>query len=369
MHSILLAALTLLSGAHSASATDERADRARSAPASPERLVLERVDVHDPGVGRTAFSLLVPRGWKREGGVVWQFQSSNVASVGFRVLDPSSAAALEVFPVVPACWDESTLGASAHGRNYMGNFVYPPPRDALEYVRRYFVPGYRSNANGLRIGASTPLPDVEREVAAAVREPNVEKRVHAGKVRLEYEVAGTPIVEDVHVTVVVSRSPIAPTATLWSLEHQYSFRAEKERIDKVAPLLQTVAASVRLDLEWYAGYQQVLGMWRNGQMQSIRDAGELSRRISRNDDEVLASLRSSHAARQASQDRMAREFSESIRGVETYAQPFEGRELQLPSGYRDVWANARGEYVFSNDAGYDPNVGSSQGWKRLEPVR
>jgi len=199
-----------------------------------------------------------------------------------------------------------------------------------------------------------------------VQEQGVTKRVSAGKVRLEYDENGRTIAEDVYITMVSARSPIVPNMVQWSLEHQYSFRAPKGEIDALAPLLQAMVASFRIELPWYAGYAQVLDMSRRNQLQSIRDAGEISKRISRNNDEILASMRSSWEARQASQDRMAREFSESIRGVETYDHPFEERAVQLPGGYDDVWVNRSGEYVLSNEAGYDPNVGGTADWRRLE---
>lgn len=369
---LVLAALTLAACGSGAQAGQAPSAPAAAAPAKSASapLKLRKIEVHDPGIGCTAFSMLVPDGWKHEGGVVWQHQYSNLASGKFRVSDPQSAAVLEVFPVIPACWDESGgMISFSQGQNYMGNLVYPPPRDAREYAERYFVPGYRASARALKVVGQTPLPDVAREVEKNVQEAGVQKSVSAGKVRLEYEEGGKAIAEDVYLTIVRARSPLMPSMTIWSLEHQYSFRAEKERLDALAPLLQAMVASVRVDLRWYAGYAQVVELQRQGQMQSIRDAGELSRRISRNNDEILASMRSSWQARQASQDRMAREFSESIRGVETYHQPFEEREIQLPSGYRDVWTNRAGEYVFSNDAGYDPNVGATQGWQRLEPAR
>lgn len=348
-----------------APASKAKAETARPA-AKP--LKLRKVAVHDQGIGCTAFTLLVPAEWETRGGVQWQMQYANLASGRFEAFDPKGKAALELFPVIPACWDESGM-LGAKGQNYMGSVIYPPPRDALQYVREVFVPLYRANAMGLKVGAATPLPEVARAVERAVQEPSVTKSATAARVRLEYEDGGKTIAEDVFVTIVLSRSPILPNMTHWSLEHQYSFRAEKKDLDALAPVMQTIAASVRLELDWYAGYAQVLDLWRQGQMQSIRDAGELSRRISRNNDAILASMRSSWEARQSAQDRMAREFSEAIRGVETYDQPFEHQSIQLPSGYRDVWVNPRGEYVLSNEAGYDPNVGATQEWRRMQATR
>lgn len=49
--------------------------------------------------------------------------------------------------------------------------------------------------------------------------------------------------------------------------------------------------------------------------------------------------------------------------------PYESREIQLPSSGRDVWTNPRGSHVFSNESELDPNVGSTQEWRRLEATR
>ncbi|MFN0243100.1 MAG: hypothetical protein ACKVWV_09445 [Planctomycetota bacterium] len=346
------------------------AQGARPATTASATLKLRKVEVADPGIGCTAFTMLVPSDWTLQGGVVWQMQYSNLASGAFTVRDPQSKAALEVFPIIPACWDDGggTRGFQT-GQNYMGNVVYPLPRDALQYVRDVFVPLHRKSVRDVKIGAQTDLPDVTKAVERGVQEPGVEKRVRASKVRIEYQDSGKTIAEDVYVTMVLSRSPMVPTMTMWALEHQYSFRAEKEKLDALAPLLQTMIASVRIELAWYAGYAQVLDLWRQGQMQSIRDAGEISKRLSRNNDALIASMRSAWQTRQASADRTSREFGEYVRGVETYDHPYEESEIQLPSGYDDVWTNPRGEYVFSNEAGFDPNVGSTVEWRRLQAAK
>lgn len=363
--------MTAMSSHGVATVAGQDARTASKASAAPNAtLKLRKVEVNDPGIGCTAFTMLVPVDWTIRGGVVWQMQYSNLASGQFEVRDPKSKAALEVFPVIPACWDNGgNMSMFQQGQNYMGNVVYPPPRDVLQYVRDVFVPLYRKDVRDVKVGAMKDLPDVTSAVQKGVQEPGIEKRVSAAKVRLEYQDGGKTIAEDVYITIVLSRSPLVPAMTIWSLEHQYSFRAEKDKLDALAPLLQTMIASVRIELAWYAGYAQVLDLWRQGQMQSIRDAGEISKRISRNNDEILASMRSSWQARQDSADRTSREFSESIRGVETYDHPYEGREIQLPSGYHDVWTNRSGEYVFSNEAGFDPNVGSTVEWKRLEAAK
>ena len=66
---------------------------------------------------------------------------------------------------------------------------------------------------------------------------------------------------------------------------------------------------------------------------------------------------------------MSEQFSEYIRGVETYHDPYEDRPVQLPSGYNDVWVSRNGEYVLTNDPNYNPNVSAQGTWQRIEPTR
>jgi hypothetical protein len=338
----------------------------KSAPKSGATLRLKKISVPDPMIGCDAFTMLIPDGWKTEGGVQWQFQWQNLATGNMRIFDPKSAAVLEILPVTPACFDESGTMFLQPGTNYMGSYVITPPRDVKQYVEAIVVPLFRKNVENVRVGALTPLPAVAKAVEKNVQEAGVSKRVESGKVRLEYSLQGKPIEEDVYVTIVQARSQILPGMVVWNCEHQYAFRAEKGKLDALAPLLQAMVSSVVIDLKWYAGYSQVVALRNKGQMDQIRAAGELSRQISRNNDAMIASMRSSWEARQKSEDHVYQQFSESIRGVETYENTFDSRPVELPSGYDDVWVNSSGEYVLSNQGGYDPNVGSTLGWRRLE---
>jgi hypothetical protein len=339
---------------------------ASAASAKPGSLLrLKKIAVADPMIGCNAFTMLIPEGWNTDGGVQWQFQWNNLATANMRVSDPKSETVLEMLPITPACHDPSL----PPGTNYMGSYVIAPPRDVKQYVEAIVLPLFRSKMGGVKVGALTPLPEVARAVQKSAFEPGVAKQVDAGKVRLEYQLNGKQIEEDVYVTIVQSRSPMLPNMVQWGCEHQYAFRAEKGKLDAQAPLLQAMVSSVAIDLQWYAGYSQVIAMRNQGTMDQIRAAGELSKQISRNNDAMIASMRSSWQARQASEDRIHRQFSESIRGVETYENTFSREAVELPSGYDDVWVSSSGEYVLSNQGGYDPNVGSTLEWRRLEHAK
>lgn len=311
--------------------------------------------------------MLAPVGWKREGGVVWQMQYANLATVKMRVFDPTSERALESFPVVPCVWDARGIGAFPPGTVYMGMVVAAPPRDAEAFVRAYVIPKYRQEARGLRVLGTTPLPDVEKAVLAAEEEAGLEKKTIAARVRLEYAQHDEMLEEDIYCAFTTSRAPqVLPTRTLWMPDRLFSFRAKKGELDALAPMFDAMIASVRIDFRWYDGYLQVLEMSRKNQLQAINDAAALSRRIAKNSDEILAMNRKAWEKQQASTDRVMEQVSDSIRGVERYRDPFESRPIELPSGYSEVWASPNGEYVLSNDPNFDASRGSSVDWRRVE---
>jgi hypothetical protein len=249
----------------------------------------------------------------------------------------------------------------------MGSVVAAPPRDPEAFVREYVIANVRPRARGLRVVATTPLPDVEKAVAAGNQEAGMQKVTHAAKVRLEYAEDDKPIEEDVYVAYTISRSTqYLPTMSLSMADRLFAFRAEKGKLDALEPLLQAMVSSFRIELPWWDGYLQVLQMSRNNQLQAIKDAGELSRRISRNNDEIIAMNRKSWENQQAATDRVMGEISDSIRGIERYDNPFEKRPVELPSGYHDVWVSPSGEYILSNDANFDPKTSTQVDWRRIE---
>lgn len=70
--------------------------------------------------------------------------------------------------------------------------------------------------------------------------------------------------------------------------------------------------------------------------------------------------------RQASQDRLSRQFSDYIRGVQSWQSPYQSNPVQLPSNYQHVWASPSGGFILSNNPNFNPNEGSTQNWTRLE---
>ncbi|MBV9441522.1 MAG: hypothetical protein JO217_02390 [Acidobacteriaceae bacterium] len=88
--------------------------------------------------------------------------------------------------------------------------------------------------------------------------------------------------------------------------------------------------------------------------------------VSRVNDQISATIRQNYETRRAALERANANFDRYIRSVDQYQDPLKGAAVELPSGYRNVWANALGEYILSDDANFNPNVGSNRSWRQLQ---
>jgi hypothetical protein len=219
-----------------------------------------------------------------------------------------------------------------------------------------------------RVIRTDPLPELANQVAPTVQEPGAVKQVAAARTRIEYQEGNRTFEEDIYSVIVYSQVPMTPGLTWWGPDRLFGFRAEKGQLDRQAPLLQAIFASVRINRMWFARVLQLREAWIQNQMQAIRNAAELSRYISRTSNEISELQQQAWENRQASQDRSAEAFSRYIRGVDTYHDPSAGREIELPTGYADVWASRDGEYILANDPNFNPNVSARGTWQRIDPT-
>ena len=77
-------------------------------------------------------------------------------------------------------------------------------------------------------------------------------------------------------------------------------------------------------------------------------------------------IMSSYENRQATMDRMSENFSQAIRGVDEFYNPFEEQGIELPGGYDHAWANSLGEYIVIDDPTFDPNIETNLDWQKMK---
>ncbi len=367
--------------------TEEASERA-AAPAAGAYTVLRRVSIVDrQGFGQPveALSLLVPREWSCEGGVEWVSDLGCPATgirLTLRAASPDGRTGAELFPAYVWTWsDDPSLAQIMRQQPRTMRCDLGPPVPARQWLAETLVPGVRP---GARVVAAEELPEVARaldaqvalELGAAGGSGGLDVRHDVARLRLRREDAGGALEEWLVGSLQHSFAsmpstsamlgyggPQTTTSSTSAAFDLYALWAPAGELDRDEKLFASIVASARPNPVWTAAVQQHLAA-----MARIAQKGALDRsRILAEANEYVANLRQeTWEARQRSQDAMAEAFSQTIRGVETYVDPLRGGEVELPSGYRDVWTNGNGEYLLSEVAGWDPNAAlTSSSWTQI----
>lgn len=326
------------------------------------------------GFGMEAFRLLVPSGWEFSGGVQWRMNNPGMpAVIGFLVKNPAGEEAFEVFPSLSFYWTNNPmiLMTFPRGSLYYGNEVQPPC-GAEQALREIVLPRFRQQAGALEVERMERLPDLPGQLRALnPQAPPSMATADGAKVRFHYS-RGELVIEEELYTVVQAQRMSMPVlmgvmeTIFWSIDYTFSFRALVGRLDGLADLFQTVLFSFRLNPEWFARYLQLSQYMIQNEIRHINQIGQVSRIISQTSNQISDMIMESYNQRQATMDNLATRFSQAIRGVDEYYNPFEERGVELPGGYQNAWANSLGEYIVSDDANFNPNVGSNLNWEPLK---
>lgn len=152
--------------------------------------------------------------------------------------------------------------------------------------------------------------------------------------------------------------------TFWGLDGIRYSQAEAGQVDQQFKLFQTVLYSEKMNIQWLNLYTQIQQMMIRNQMEASNRAVQLSRYLSETNRQISDGIRRSYEQRQAATDRAAAKFDQYIRGVDPFR--FEGQSVELPSGYRNAWGNASGDFVLSDNPNFNPNTGGTRQWTALQ---
>lgn len=341
-------------------------------PATPvqrrEVIRLRPYIVQDSQLGIEAFRFLIPVDWKVDGGVVWRASPTRPATVSLRVYNPSGPEEIGAVPDISCVW-ASTLPAFGfpQGSTYLGNEVRPPVADAIQCLRNLILPRYSSQFPGATVIKQESLPEMAQALAAA-NYPELQGQVKfsGGKIRIEYQ-QGKPVEMDIYAVTGMWTTPIQGVPmTFWGADSIRYSKAEKGKLEEQYKLFQAILYSEKMNIEWLNRYLQVRQQMIQNQMEASNRAVQLSQYLSHINNQISDTIRRSYEQRQAAMDRAVAKFDQYIRGVDEYRNPFEGRSIELPSGYRNAWANSLGEYILSDDPNLNPNIGSNQQWRPLQ---
>ncbi len=324
-------------------------------------MTFTRLSIHDPGINNIeAISFLVPKGWTHDGGIQWFHDYSILANLLMKISDPRTGAQIEFLPIQNFTFLTNPTFPLERGANYMGNIVWEPLEDAGTIIQAFYADKVMPQLKGVSPLKQDSLDKIAQQIVQA---SGGRSQARATRLRYAYHFNGQPWEEDVYITATYSPYPLG---TLWSVNNAYAFRAPSGQLDKLTPIMNTTVTSARLSQDWFSGYCYVQKLFNNRMNQDIKNATELSKTITRNNEEIRKLYADVYKERNDSQDRINASFGEYIRGVDTYKNPYEDRPIQLPAGYKDAWVNRAGEYILSEQQTYDPNVGSTNEWRRMD---
>ena len=180
---------------------------------APKDVILQKVKVYDPLAKCDAVTLLVPKGWQKSGGLVWNFQKFSLVDLQLKVNDPKSLRQVEylpklafvTLPQIPGIPNLPTgsynLGLEVQQRQ--------PVVDPRAFAEQYIVPRFRS---GARVTDVKLLPKLAQ--AHQDGDPTGSVRFVAARVRLEYSVQTQAVEEDVYV-VLYAMDPSVSPSVVW----------------------------------------------------------------------------------------------------------------------------------------------------------
>jgi hypothetical protein len=333
--------------------------------------------------------MLVPADWRTEGGVQWDSTQlrcpMNIVKIRFRAVAPDGVTGVEFAPgnMWTAASDPQMQQILSNQARMGTGCDVGPVAGAADYLRGAVVQRFRP---GARVTGAQSLPEVTRAKQAQLAqfyEPMVRQgyvrgyKADAASIRISYSQNGKPVEEWLTTTVLSVAMPSANTAALMQgqvnmsaatytmlADSVFSARAPEGNFDN--KLAATITASVRSNPQYQAAINKFLSNMNNIAQKGVMDRARIWREAGQ---QISATITQTYQAQQAVQDRLASQFSQTIRGVETYFDPASGKNVELTGGYTNAWVNNRGEYLLSDSPGFDPGVALKEQWTPLKKTR
>ncbi len=368
----------------------------RTASPSPNYYRMKKVAVVDEhGFERPmrALSLLVPSDWQFQGSVRYNTTigcHADLVQVSFRAASADNRFAVEMIPGLHWTWadDPSSVRAMQMSAQQSLRFGRKecdimPPLMPGDFLRRMVVPKVRPNA---RMVAVEAMPDVTQKLQEKAREQeNMAARVgmrmriraEAARARLEYDLNGQAVEEWVTAVTFAAATagPSYDMATGRMGQTQFyncggylifALRAPQGQLASREKFFELVLGTVQVDPAWQGRVTQVLVNMQASDAKGVRDRSAI---IAQSQKDIGNIINQTYENRQKSQEASAEQFSQYIRGVETYRNPHTGETVELSNQYGHAWINNSNEYILTDSPGFDPNVALKGNWTALERAK
>jgi len=332
-----------------------------------------------------SLTMLVPVDWQPQGGTNWNIKDKcNTLQTNFRATAPDGRS-IEFFPVFNWMWadDPQPLKMTAAQTAQYGQRPCDvmPPMSAADFARNN-LRRYRPNAQLMGI---EPAPKVlasfqeqARQGERAAQQYNLKQRIKpdAVRARVRYNVNGQPMEEWIVVATVITGT-LGPSYNMRTMQmgQAYTYncaayvtglRTPQGQLEASEKLFELIISTSRVNPQWQAKVNGNAQAIQAIELKGVRDRSAI---ISKNADDISKIRRETYENQQRSQDRISLQRSQATLGIETYRNPATGETVDLSNQYGQAWVNNRGEYLLSDQPGFDPSVTFKEDWKRLERVK
>jgi hypothetical protein len=243
---------------------------------------------------------------------------------------------------------------------------------ATEYLKRN-LGKLRPNA---KLGSIEPatklmqaLQDQARQGEQAAAQYRLQKRIRPDVVRarLTYDLNGKSVEEwSVAATVITGTAGLKGEYSYSCRGTMIAERTPRGQLESSEKLFDLINSTFRVDQAWQERVtQSALAI------QQIRQKGAQDRAkiVAKSAEDIRNIQRESYENQQRGQDQSAAGYSQYLRGTETYQNPTTGQKVDLDSKYGNAWTNSNGEYLLSDQAGFDPNTVLQGSWTQMQHAK
>ncbi|MGC2195841.1 MAG: hypothetical protein WA628_14285 [Terriglobales bacterium] len=350
-----------------------------AAQSSKHQLLLRKhVVVDQQGFGCEAFRMLVPKDWTFQGGIIWNVgKFPPEAQSAYTITSPDSRSVIERFPYLNMFWSPDPMMQQSFAST---GAIIMQPMQADAFLRNLYMRRFRPDASAIKIADSQALPELaQRSLQINQYLMSIfgqispfqfpyEQRSDSARVRFEYTQGGRRMAEDVTATIDYF---ISTTGSLYGtvqsvswMPNVISFRAPAEEFDQRAPAYKIVMSTYWDNPRWSVEYTRLSATVTRDQLRQQQAIFNRMQQIHRTQEEISDMIYEGYQRRSAASDHIFDNYIQSLRGVETYADPVNHFNVELPTGYENAWTNGS-DYVLSDSSSFDPNLGSTQNWHRM----
>lgn len=299
-----------------------------------------------------AFSILVPKGWKIEGGIFRVNPTTQggpaqsiAAKIDFAVKkDKKGSVMIRWLPDMLYFDVRNTpagqMGMFPEGSNYQGMTV-SYIKSAENFIREIAFPYAHPKADNIRIVERKKLPGVINNYSKRVKQlmPFTTMSYDAAIIKFRYDENGDRYEESI-VSLIEDWGRLG--AGMWGNKETFLIRTPVGQFKEYAPVFSVIQNSVKINLQWIIG--EVKGQATRG-----RIAINTQKEIQRIGKEIAEQRKETNAE-------INNDMFLTLTEQEEYVNPYTN-EIEVGSNqWKYRWENESGDIIYTNDENYNPTT-------------